>query len=161
MNENKNQNEAVFSWQGPDYIKYEKGKMWYVLAFIVAVLLFTWALFENSIPMMASTICAVIAYYIYDQKMPQEVTISLSRFGISVGDKLTPFSEIKSFRIDYQPPLRALCLQPKKTLHHNISVLFPEDLALDDLRQFMLTIIPEQKPEEQSLLEKMLRTFRL
>ena len=161
MNQNKNKQKVVFSWEGPDHIKYQKGKLWYMIAFLVAILFFTWALFENSIPMMISTICAVIAYYLYDQKMPNSVQISISQFGVQVGERLVPFSDLKSFRIDYHPPVCILSLQPKSAWGHDLSVLFPEQLPPEDLRQFMLTQLPEQKPEDKSLIDAILKTFRI
>jgi len=160
-NKNKNQGEqAVYSWDGPEYIRYQKGKIWYLSAFAVAVLFFTWALFEHSWPLIVSTLCMVVAYYFYDQKLPQEVKISLSRFGISVGDKLTPFSELKSFYIDYNPPLRAVHFQHRSHFKSDFGVIFPAELSVEDLRYFLLTQLPEQKPEDRSLLEMILKAFR-
>lgn len=164
MNKKQNKKDAenvVFAWEGPDFIKYQKGKLWYAIAFLVAVLFFTWALFEHSISMAISTVCMVIAYYLYDQKMPTQVQISISHFGVHVGKKLTPFSEIKSFYLDYNPPLRAVSFQIKGKMHHNISLLFPKDLDPAVLRQFLLTQVPEQKTEDRSFFDLLLKAFRL
>lgn len=157
----KTNEQAVYSWNGPEYIRYQKGKLWYVLAFALAVLLFTWALSEHSIPMMLSTLAIVIAYYFYDQKIPKEVRISLSHFGVGVGDELVPFSELKSFYIDYRPPLRSVHFQFKSSFRHDFGILFPAELPPENLRQFLLTQIPEQKTEDRNFLDSILKITRL
>lgn len=152
--------EYIFRWHGPEFLHYHRSWKWYLIATLCALGFYYLALTEHSFPMLIVLLSVIVVFYLYDQQKPREVEIIISRIGLRIGDQFYPYSDLQSFRIEYHPPLRLLHFQSHQKIHQEISIPFPTELSPAQLREFLLTQLPEQSPEDQSLLDYLLRILR-
>lgn len=163
-NENENQEDLgddyVIAWEGPEYIKHSKTRKWYFLAGIIVLLLIIWALLQNSAPMAIALFIAAGVYYLYESQHPKNVQIAISEMGIRIGDIFYPYTSLRSFYVEYHPPIRRLHIIKSGSTRLRIELDFPEDLDPSQLREYLLTQLPEENEEEQNFLDKFFRFIK-
>ena len=150
---------SLLSWQAPEFTKYKKGKVWFIILFLIAAGLIALALFWKSITMVILIILGSFVVLIYALKEPVVVKIEITPKGIKVEDRLYAFSEIKSFWIFYEPPeIKEISLYLKKPLFPNVFIPLG-DLDPNQARRILLKFLPEKRHQE-SLFDILARKLR-
>ena len=153
--------KALFEWNAPEYIHYEKDKNWFIIAGILAISLIFYGIIAGS-PFMSIAIAILAAvYYLQYQKKPRQMKIIISDLGVKVDDKFFPFSNMKSFWIIYNPP-------EVTTLHfRTLNRIMPEiTLQLSDadpapIRNYLARQLPEEEGKTEGFTDMLVRLFRL
>ena len=117
-------------WQATEYIQRDKSALWYVILAIitagfmaVAILLMQSWSFAVLVPVMS------VALIVYTRRPPHEISYTLSRQGLHVGDILYPYSEFKSFTLISGDDQHQIMLVPIKRFKPGVSVYFPEEVG--------------------------------
>lgn len=137
--------DVLAHWQGPEYEVYPKDKKWYLIATLILAAIIAYAVITNS-PIMAITFILIgIVGYIHLQKNPRVLDFKITRDGVSAGNEIYEFDQIKSFWIFYEPPhTRILSLRTKGSLVPFIHIpIHQEDPG--KIRKTLLKSIPEKK----------------
>jgi len=137
--------DVLAHWQGPEYKAYPKNKRWYLIATSILIAIIAYALITNS-PIMAITFILIgIVGYIHLQKKPRVLDFTISRDGVSAGNEIYEFDQIKSFWIFYEPPhTRILSLHTKGSLIPFVHIpIHQEDPS--KIRKALLRSILEKK----------------
>ena len=163
--EQKNETETQplmpinIEWQAPEFEKYEKGKVWFVTAAIIALAVFTAALIMENFIFAFLIILAVFIIFIYALKEPRIVNFKIDSHGITIDKKLYTYQEIISFWIFYDPPhLKELTIKSKKFIAPLIKIPLADQDPVE-IRQTLLKFIKEEK-EEESLADIFARYLR-
>ncbi len=90
----------VYSYQAPEFDRYEKTPTWYILAGIIAIILLAYAVIEQSPMMFIVILLTFILTLIISNKEPQIITIDISTTGITLDQKKTfQYQDIESFGV--------------------------------------------------------------
>ena len=156
------QNRAVFFWETPEYIHHEKSNKWYMVAGGILILLVLIGVFTGSASMAIVFLLLGGVYYISHQQKPKQVHVIISELGIHFGHRYYPYNIIDSFWVLYQPPhLTTLNLKLSKGAMRIISIELSEEISPGDLRDYLLTQVPEQEGKEEGFIDAISRKFKL
>ncbi len=90
----------VYSYQSPEFDRYEKTPTWYILAGIIAIILLAYAVIEQSPMMFIVILLTFILTLIISNKEPQIITIDITTTGITLDQKKTfQYQDIESFGV--------------------------------------------------------------
>lgn len=155
-------NRAIFSWETPEYIHHEKDKRWFMIAGAVVLLFVLIGIFTGSASMAIAFILLGGVYYITQQQKPRNVNVIISEMGVHFGPRFYPYNTIQSFWILYNPPhLTTLNLRLNKGLVKIISIELTQGISPGDLRDYLLTQVPEQAGKEEGFVDALARKFKL
>ncbi|KKP36609.1 MAG: hypothetical protein UR27_C0016G0006 [Candidatus Peregrinibacteria bacterium GW2011_GWA2_33_10] len=165
LEQNKNPghayDNAVISWETPQFIKHQKGKLWFVIGALIVFSFVIWGLVNNSWTMSIAFLAFAAVYYISHLKEPKIITIKISQIGIKIGADFYPYSSIKYFWIIYKPPY-------VQTLHLKLSLNTFSEIEIQlsgqdpsEIRDYLLRQIPEIEGKEESFSSVFARLTRL
>ena len=140
------------SWKAPEYVYIKKPADWYWLVGIIAAGFFILALAMKNFLFAALLVIAAFIVMLYGTKKPRIVSFEISSRGVKIGKKLFPYEYLKSFWIQYDPPLKKeLSLESKKSFMPYV-ILHLAELDPNIIRNYLIKLLPEKKHEE-SLIE--------
>ncbi len=139
---------AQIEWTAPEFEKHEKSSLWFMVLGIVTLIFLIITIILKNYTFAIVILLLVFCVYLYTKKEPREINFSLSHRGVSIGDKLYAYNELKSFWIFYEPPrLKQLSLQSKKVFSPYIRVPLANQNP-NQIRIFLLKYLPEIEQEE-------------
>jgi hypothetical protein len=141
-------------------IKHEHSKLWYLLAGVAVVLLIIFALLQNSASMAIVILIGAGVYLLFQSQPSRDVKIIVSEIGIKIGEIFYPYSDLKSFYLEYRPPVRRIYFSKKGNLNLRFTFDLPADLDPAKLREYLLTQLQEEEESEQSFLENFLNFIK-
>lgn len=153
-------NKNSYSWKAPEFPYYPKSPLWYAGFAIAGLLILIYAIWQRDILMALTLLTLFSVVSLYAGKKPKTITVNLSEKGISLGKNLYLYNDIKSFWIIYQPPqVKTLNFETTSYLNHDIVVQL-EDQDPNEIRDFLVEILPEDTEREESYSDKVLRGIR-
>lgn len=152
---------AILSWYAPEFLRFNKGVIWYTIAGLLNILILAYAVWSQSYTMSAVFILLPLVYLLEQRHKPEVVEVKISHFGVRFGKIRVPYSDIKRFWILHDPPyVDELHLLVKNKAQPEITIpLVGTDPTL--LRQFLVTQIPEWEGRKQSMVDVMTRFMKL
>ncbi len=150
----------VMAWEAPEYIHHEKSIRWYMVAIIALLALLVWAFFSDNWTMaIALIVFAAVYYYTHTYHPPKVIEIIISEMGIQVGAVLYPYSHIQAFWVMYGHGLKTLNL--RVTGHWFADVVIQlESQDPVEIRQYLVTQIPEWEGKQEKLGDMILRLLK-
>lgn len=151
----------VLLWYAPDFIRYHKGLLWYIVAALINAALLTYAYFNESITMMIVFAVLPVLFLLEQRHKPKWTEIIVSHYGIKVAEKKYPFSNINRFWIVHHPPyINELHFFIGDKIHSEIVVqLMNTDPVL--VRNFLVTQIREWEGKNESIIDTLVRVLKL
>ena len=160
--EMQSKNRALMAWETPEYIHHDKDKRWYIIAGSVVLFFVLFGIFTGSLSMAIAFLLLAGVYYIMQQQKPKQVHVIISEMGIHFGHRYYPYNLIESFWILYHPPqVTTLNIRLVKGVDRNISIELGEEVNPGDLRDYLLTQIPELEGKEESFTDALVRRLKL
>ena len=153
--------QAIFSWQAPSYLRYERGLAWFVSLFLICGALTAYGYFTNSLTMGAVFAIVPFVLVLEHQKKPKMQEVVISEYGIRFGSILIPYSHLKRFWIIHNPPIvDELHLLTENRTHPEVVIQL---MGMDPtrVRQFLVTQTYEWEGRHLSFLEALVRILRL
>lgn len=153
--------EVLMGWVAPEYLRFHRGRLWYVLMFGFDGVLLAYAYFSQSWTMLVLFALIPVILLAEHRNKPEMVEVVFSPYGIKFGRMRLAYSDLKAFWIMHKPPyMDELHLVTNQGLHPEMVIpLMGADPSL--LRQFLLTQAPEWEGKDLSFLDILVRVLRL
>ncbi len=151
------------SWQVPEYEKYERGRVWYLVIGLIGGIILLWAVFTYNFLFALIIILTAIIVILTESRQPAPVVIKLDGDGVRVGNKFYDYDEIKNFSIIYKPKIgvKNLYFEFKNPFKHHLSIFL---LTMNPLlvRQFLLRYLEEDLTRtDPPLFEELARLLKI
>lgn len=154
---NKN---SSFSWQAPEFRKYNRPFWWYILLAAFVVLLSGYQLYRgDKFGAFTYVIIGVLVIFVVSLK-PRDITITINKDGITTDSKTYPFGKFKYFWIVDDGHHRTLNLEANTYVSQTI-IIELMDQDIDEIREFLSVRIPEAEGLAASFSQKASRRLRL
>jgi hypothetical protein len=115
--------QDAFVWEAPAYDRHERGRKWYAIMGLVAVLLVAYAIWQANFLFAFIILIAAIILALSGNEKPRKVLVQIGRNGLVWNGDFLSFDEIDNFAIVYQPPhIRVLYVEPKSMLRPRMRV---------------------------------------
>lgn len=116
-----------FVWEAPAYDRHERGKRWYAIMSVVAILFVAYAIWKANFLFAFIILIAAIILVLAGNEKPKKVLVQIGHNGIVWNGDFLSFDEIENFAIIYQPPhIRILYLEPKSLFKPRMRVYLGE-----------------------------------
>lgn len=156
---NKNEAPREIHWQAEEFTYHHKDSQWFIAAGIAAAGLIISLLIMKNIFGAATILLFFVIIYLYATKKPNVISAAIDAKGVTVKQKLIPYSTIASFWILYEPPIKELILIRKE--HLTPKIIIPiGDANPVEIRNVLLANAVKEKEEEESLAEIIARRLR-
>ncbi|MFA5129976.1 MAG: hypothetical protein WC477_03585 [Patescibacteria group bacterium] len=135
--------QDAFVWEMPEHERHERGKRWYIILAITALLLTVYAIFTSNFLFAFIIILSVIILVIAGNESPRRLLIQIGNNGLVYDGSFVGFDDLKQFAIVYQPPhVKVLYLYPKQPFQPRFRLLLgDQDPSL--LRDHLLRYLNE------------------
>lgn len=121
--ENFNTGKVLIEWPYPEFIKYERGKKWYIKLFIISGLFLIYSIITKNFLLSIIIVMFILIIMLRDKKEPRKINFAITDVGIMIGDRFYPFREFNNFSIIYEPPqVKVLYLVFKSKITPRFSV---------------------------------------
>lgn len=153
--------QALFRWYAPEFLRFHRGWLWFLIAAIVDGSLIAYGVLTGSWTMVLVFIVVPVVYLMEHMQKPKEVEVVISPFGIKFGAIKVPYSHIRRFWILHEPPhLDELHILTDNKWHPEVTIpLMGVDPTV--LRQYLMTQVPEWEGKQVTLLDAIVRLLRL
>ncbi len=153
--------EVFFSWDFPEFIKHQRGILWYLAAFLAVIGLLVFSLVsENFLFAVIIILSAIIVIYI-SRKNPRIINIKITDKGIVIENNFYPYSEIKNFWIINEPEARRLYIEFRSAFIPRLSIPY-QDQDPNELREYLLLYLEENDEREgEPVSETLARWLKL
>lgn len=141
-----------FEWEAPSF--YYNPQKKYLALVVIALMAGAVALlfYDRDMLLAIFLMLSSLVLVLYANKKPDISKIKVDQAGVSIGDKIYYYKELKSFWIDYNPHgPKELSLEARKwyLLHIKVSIEREDPV---ELRALMINFVPE-RVHEQSLVD--------
>lgn len=153
--------DAVLSFQAPEYIQHQKSALWFVVAALIGAALVFYGLATDGWTFSVAILVFAATYYLFHKEKPPVVTVKISKMGIKVGRHIFPYTSIKNFWIVYDPPLvKKLYLRMRARVQPDVYVSL-EDVDPAELRHALSGHIKEAHGRTEPFADVLARLFKL
>lgn len=154
--------DVLMEWRFPEYEKRERGKSWFITAFIITAALVVWAIATANFLFALIVVMVVIIIVTHHYSEPSEVVFQITKKGIFLDDHFYPYQSMDRFWILYNPPeVKKLYFHFKSILHPQLAVPLQDRNPLK-VRSLLLKHLEEDvQKEEESASEILARRLKL
>ena len=157
MEQNQAPNEI--HWEAEEFAYHPKDSQWFITAGIVALGVFVSLLILKNIFGAATILLFFIIIYLYATKKPGIISVTINTRGVAVKNKLTSYSNIASFWILYEPPIKELIIIRREHFTPKITIPLGNTNPVE-IRNILLANSMKEKEEEESLADVIARRLR-
>ncbi len=150
----------ILAWQAKEFEEFNRNRRWYVIALVAGVLLAVGALVLQQ--WLVAAVFALATYVVvrHADDKPRVLSIAISKLGVEVGGTFHPYSELKTYWIIYNPPVKTLTLQGTNRFKPLIKVHL-EDVDPLAIQNVLKDHLPEQPKQTEDFIDKFSRWIRL
>jgi len=154
-------NLLLLEWQAPEFVRYVKGKNWYMAAGILMLALISYALYTGSATMAIVFIVLAGVYVLTHNQEPKAISIKVTQLGVFVGEIFYPYNTIQSFWLVYHPPyVQTLNLRIVGKTMSKVTIQLHRQNPVE-VRTLLAKEVPEVEGEQESFSEILIRLMRL
>lgn len=152
---------AKIAWIAPETIIHQRGPIWKIVTGLLVLAVIAWGIYSGAWTFSLAIGVFAIAYYIIHLEHPKAIEIKISEIGIKVGYRKFSYSQIKAFWILYDPPyVQTLSIRVHGQITDDITIqLYDQSPA--EIREFLMTKIPEMEGQTEKLSDIFLRLFKI
>jgi len=155
------QDQALFTWEAPEYFPHERGKLWHILAIITTTALIFGSLFLKAYLTATAFFLLALVYYLIHSKPNKQVKITITNTGLWINQSLYAYATIREFWLKPEGPHPTLNFIARKKIPLEITLLLPAQTNVSTLREYLLTKIPEVTDHEDTLIDKLIHILKL
>ncbi|MFH0873408.1 MAG: hypothetical protein V1846_01045 [Candidatus Komeilibacteria bacterium] len=135
-------------WDYPEYIQFERGWRWYVIAIVITVALLVYSFFTDNQLFMIIILLAAIIFTLANMRQPERIKFYITDKGVVIRDKFLNYRDIKNFWMIYQPPsVKNLFIEPKSFIIPRLAIHL-EDQNPVEIRNMLLQYLQEDLDKE-------------
>ncbi|MCD4693817.1 hypothetical protein K8R62_00460, partial [bacterium] len=160
---NKNRGKEIISWEIPEYKKHDRGRGWYVLSGIMAVIFLLYALFSQNFLFAIFIEIVSIILILNEGKNPIKIKVAITDDGVQIGKNLYEFDDFKNFSIIYKPDqnIKNLYFEFDSYIKQRLSLSL-EDINPIKIKELLSPILKEDTDrKDPPLSEKLADLFKL
>ena len=110
-------------WEFPEFIKHQRGTLWYLAFAIIFVALLVYSYFSDNLLFAIILVIFAVLYLSSVKNEPHTVETALTEEGIFIGNKFIPYEDFQNFYIIYYPPkIKNLYFQPKGFIRQRMAI---------------------------------------
>lgn len=159
--ETSNQRAPVFVWEAREYLQYQRGTKWYMVAGIILALTVIFSIITGNWTLAIAVIVFAGVYeYTQRQHPPKKVEIRITDLGIHVNHMFFSYNHIKTFWMHYGHGTKTLNLRIHKRIHSDV-VIQLEDQNPAAIREYLVGQIPEWEGKHERFSDVITRLLRL
>ncbi|MDD3861331.1 MAG: hypothetical protein PHP74_00330 [Candidatus Gracilibacteria bacterium] len=153
--------QAVISWEAPEYVAYKKGPVWKITMVLLVAIIAILSLYYNAWSLALVVVVFAIVYKLVNLEHPRNMEIKISEIGIKVGLRKYSYGKIKAFWLIYEPPfVQTLNLRVDGEWIGDITIqLGDQDPA--QVREYLISKIPEMEGKMESFSDIFVRLFKI
>ncbi len=149
-------------WQFKEYEKYERGKLWYLVAITVGGAIIIYSILTANFLFALIIIMAGITLVINHHHTPKDINFAINYRGIKLNDKEYLYKELKNFWIIYEPPtVKNLYFSFKNDLRPKLSIPLLDQNPVDVKNLVSLYLKEDFEQENEPLSESLGRLLKL
>ena len=146
------------SWETEEFAYHHKDLQWFLVGGILALGIFASLLVLKNMFGAATILLFVFIMYLYATKKPDMLSVAVDGRGITVNTKRIPYSDVTSFWVLYEPPVKELILI-QKTKFTPKTIIPLGQVNPVELRALLLANAIIEKEEEETLTDILARRF--
>ncbi|MDP3970231.1 MAG: hypothetical protein Q8P90_00880 [bacterium] len=162
VGENTKYGVILAEWEVPEYIKYERTKLWFVTAgsIAIALLIYSIVTFNFLFAIIISIVVGIV--YLHESRHPDMLPFMILEGGLVLGERFIPYRDISSFWIIYEPPqIKALYFGVRQTFRAELPIHLENQNPVN-IRRILLNFLEEDLDKEEEAAEDILgRLMRL
>ncbi|MBP6854723.1 MAG: hypothetical protein KBD26_00355 [Candidatus Pacebacteria bacterium] len=145
------QGKVSATWQALEYEYRERKVDWYWALGIIAVSTCIASFIFKNYLFGIFIILASVSIAIFSVKKPDLVTYTIDEKGIRIGSYFFPYHKIKAFWIGEHESHNELIIHIDRAILPHITILIPENVDTDGLKEFLLKYMKEEELHEPGL----------
>ncbi len=149
----------VFDWEAPEFRHYPKNPAWYITLCIIVVLLVVYEIVQKDYFGALSLFLIGGFVLFFARQTPKVVPMQISDQGIHINDDLIPYQRIKRFWVVDDGIHKTLNIETTAYLNHELTVEL-EEMDADEVRDFLIDILPEHEQVEPTTAQKVAHRFK-
>lgn len=154
--------EPVIRWMAPEYKRHEKGRLWFMIAGVIVLMLVVYFILTDSASAAIAFLLLGALYFLVHRSELQKIKIEINEVGIKIGKRETiHYSQIQNFWIMFDPPHNTtlnILLIGKMSRHIQIE-LGEQDPSI--VRRYLRQQIPEVEGKEESIWDILMRILKI
>lgn len=156
------QPQVLLKWQFPSFQRHERSPVWYIIAGLVAIALFVYAIVAKNFLFAIIVILIAIIVIAKDFISPQQVEFKVDEDGVSIGDRTYRFREFGMFWLAYEPPqVKMLYLEFKSGVRPSYPIPLGNENPLRVRSVLQKYIREDLEREAEDLTDRLGRMFKL
>ena len=150
---------TVFEWEAPEFKHYPKNPAWYITLFIIVCLLVFYQFIQKDYFGGVSLILIGVLVVFFARQTPGHVPMQITDKGVHINDDLIPYQRIKHFWVVDDGTHKTLNFETTAYLNSEITVEL-ENLDAEEVRDFLIDILPEHEVTEPTTAQKIAHRFK-
>jgi hypothetical protein len=140
---------VYYSWEVDERPKYNRGLLWYVIAFAVGGGLLVYSVYSANFLFALMIVMFALIMYLTNMGKARRVMFSITDLGIIMGEAFYPYKDIRRFWFIYDPPdIKNLYLEFKSAFVPRMTVPM-EDMNPNLVRQVLGQFVREDFSEDE------------
>jgi hypothetical protein len=97
--------EIIHSWEIPETLQYQRGKLWYIVMSAITLVLIAFALLTANFLFALMVVLFAAIIFMSHTRAPLLLKVGITDKGILVNGRLYNYTDMKSFWIIHEPPV--------------------------------------------------------
>jgi len=136
--------KVLFSWQVPEYEKYDRSKNWYVIAIALALAMLLFSFITLNFLFALIVVTASLVVIMHHSQEPPILDVKITEEGIMIGKNFYEYDAFKNFALIYKPRVgvKQLYLEFNNWWMHRLSLPLFDNNPLP-IREALLDFLDE------------------
>jgi hypothetical protein len=158
--EEKTKETVLLGWKAPEFQSYERGLVYYSILGVILLAVVAYAIFARDWFIIA--IFVILAGFVlwYQRKNPETKTYRITQLGIYEDDRFYQYNEIYSYWFLLDGEYKVLNIIFAKKYLPQMTILLDKTDPVK-VREVLSKYIPEEATRTETLLDRLVRLFRL
>jgi hypothetical protein len=154
--------KLLLEWSFDEYVQPQRGLAWYVVASLIFIGALIYAILTKNFLFILILFLLVFVVVVRSRRPPLKIDLRIFEDGVQVGSRFYEWSELKSFRIVYEPPaVKRLYFDLRPFLLPDFSVPLEDQNPLK-VREILKQYLPEDLSREyETLFDRLNRWLKI
>jgi hypothetical protein len=148
----------LLSWTVDEFVRHQRGPLWFFVVGIVGLVLLTYAILTKNFLFAVVILMFGVLVGLSSMRDPQKFLFVVTDLGIGIGDRFHPFKDLKNFWIVYEPPVKNIYFEFKRSPRpHLVVPLYEQDPTR--VRDALMRFVAEDSTQEDEPFADTLARF--
>ncbi len=141
--------DALADWEYPEFMQFERGWLWYLIAGLVTAGLAAYAVWDKNWLFLIIIVFSTLIFALANIRQPEKLHVIITTKGVMLRDKFLPYQDIKNFWMIYQPPMvKSLYIEPRSFFIPRLHVHLENQNPVE-IREMLLQFLEEDFSKEE------------